>query len=45
MASEWTAFRLGNLCTKLEAATPRGGNGVYLDRGEATLNQERNLLQ
>ena len=44
MAGEWTAFRLGNACTKIgSGATPRGGSSVYLDRGDVALIRSQNV--
>ncbi len=44
MASEWTTFRLGDVCTKIgSGATPRGGSSVYLDHGDVTLIRSQNI--
>jgi type I restriction enzyme S subunit len=44
LASQWTTFRLGNVCTKIgSGATPRGGSGVYLERGEVALIRSQNV--
>jgi type I restriction enzyme S subunit len=44
MADEWTTFRLGSVCTKIgSGATPRGGSGVYLDKGPYALIRSQNV--
>jgi type I restriction enzyme S subunit len=44
MAGEWTTFRLGAVCTKIgSGATPRGGSGVYLDKGRYSLIRSQNV--
>jgi type I restriction enzyme S subunit len=44
LARQWTTFRLGNVCTKIgSGATPRGGSGVYLERGEVALIRSQNV--
>jgi type I restriction enzyme S subunit len=44
MASEWTTFRLGNVCSKIgSGATPRGGGSVYLDQGDIALIRSQNI--
>lgn len=44
MGGEWTTFRLGEVCPKIgSGATPRGGAGVYLERGEVALIRSQNV--
>lgn len=44
MTGEWTTFRLGEACTKVgSGATPRGGNGVYLESGPYSLIRSQNV--
>lgn len=44
MAGEWKTFRLGTVCSKVgSGATPRGGNSVYLDKGEVALIRSQNV--
>jgi len=44
MAGEWHTLRLGKVCKKIgSGATPRGGSGVYLDRGEVALIRSQNV--
>lgn len=44
MAGEWHTLRLGAVCKKIgSGATPRGGSGVYLDRGEVALIRSQNV--
>ncbi len=43
-ADGWTSIRLGDVCTKIgSGATPRGGSGVYLDRGQYALIRSQNV--
>ncbi|MCZ2343905.1 MAG: restriction endonuclease subunit S [Bacteroidales bacterium] len=42
--SEWTTYRLGDVCSKIgSGATPRGGSGVYLEQGEYALIRSQNI--
>jgi len=44
MRCEWKTVKLGDHCLKIgSGATPRGGNNVYLDRGEYTLVRSQNI--
>jgi type I restriction enzyme S subunit len=44
MAGDWHALRLGAVCKKIgSGATPRGGSGVYLDKGEVALIRSQNV--
>jgi type I restriction enzyme S subunit len=44
MWGEWTTFHLGNVCVKIgSGATPRGGSGVYLERGAVALIRSQNI--
>ncbi len=41
---EWTETELGPLCSKIgSGATPRGGDKVYLDRGDVALIRSQNV--
>ncbi len=44
MGSDWSKYRLGDVCTKIgSGATPRGGSGVYLDHGKTALIRSQNV--
>lgn len=45
MSFEWKTVKLSSLCTKTgSGATPRGGNAVYLEKGEYSLIRSQNVL-
>jgi type I restriction enzyme, S subunit len=42
--SDWSTFKLGDFSSKIgSGATPRGGSGVYLDRGPFALIRSQNV--
>ena len=44
MPSEWSAIRLGDVCSKIgSGATPRGGKEVYLVQGSFSLIRSQNV--
>ncbi|MBX3408119.1 MAG: restriction endonuclease subunit S [Phycisphaeraceae bacterium] len=44
MPTDWTTFRLGNVCSKIgSGATPRGGGSVYLAAGDVALIRSQNV--
>lgn len=42
--SEWKAYKLGELCSKIgSGSTPKGGSNVYLESGEISLIRSQNI--